>query len=201
MAAPRFSRGDLIGFAVAIGATALAGVLHATEAGAVARFAAAAVALSLLARLVGEATDQIGSRLGPGATGVLQSALGNLPELFVCIFALRAGLVDVVRAALVGSILANSVLVLGLAILVGGLRHGTQRFGYAAPRMTATLMLLSVTALAVPTLAHQLHTPAQAHESALSAACAGVWSWCASVGTASAVTESSISVAVMRGAA
>ena len=79
---------------------------------------------------------------------------------------------DVVRAALVGSVLANSLLVLGLAITVGGLRHGTQRFASEPPRMIATLMLLSVAALTVPTLAHQLHTPAEPHEATLSAACA-----------------------------
>jgi hypothetical protein len=80
----------------------LAGVLTGVQANAVLIFVVSAGALALLAALVGEATDQIGARLGPGVTGVLQSALGNLPELFVGIFALRAGLVDVVQAALVG---------------------------------------------------------------------------------------------------
>lgn len=144
------------------------------HAGPVIGFVACAAALSLLATMVGHGTDQLGSRMGPGATGVLQSALGNLPELFVCIFALRAGLVHVVQAALVGSILANSLLVLGLALLVGGLKHGTQRFDSQAPRMVATLMMLAVAALAVPTLAVRLHTPAAAHPAALSAACAVV---------------------------
>ena len=68
-------------------------------------------------------------------TGVVQSALGNLPELFFGIFALRAGLVGVVQAALIGSILANVLLVLGLAFIVGGLRHGTQQLlGRERPR-------------------------------------------------------------------
>jgi Ca2+:H+ antiporter len=107
-------------------------------------------------------------RLGPGATGVLQSALGNLPELFICIFSLKAGLVDVVRAALVGSILANLLLVLGLAFLVGGLKHGPQQLGSERARTITTLMLLSVTAMAIPSLAHWLHTPADAHESTFS---------------------------------
>jgi len=150
----------------------LAAVLTLMDAGPVPRFVACAAALSLLAMMVGHGTEQLGSRMGPGATGVLQSALGNLPELFVCVFALRAGLVHVVQAALVGSILANSLLVLGLALLVGGLKHGTQRFPSEAPRMVATLMLLAVAALAVPTLAATLHTPAAAHEAALSVACA-----------------------------
>ena len=158
----------------AVVATVLAGVLTFAGAGAVLTFIVAAAALALLASLVGEATEQLGERMSPGATGVLQSALGNLPELFVCIFALRAGLVTVVQSALIGSILANSLLVLGLAFLVGGIRHGTQRFASAPPRTIATLTLLAVSALVVPTLANQLHTPAAGHQELLSAACAVV---------------------------
>jgi Ca2+:H+ antiporter len=137
-------------------------------------FLCAAAALSLLAMVVGEATDQLGSRMSPGATGILQSALGNLPELFVCIFALRSGLVDVVKGALVGSMLANSLLVLGLAMLLGGLKHGTQKFDSEPPKMMAKLMILAVTALIVPTLAFLMHSPAAEHEVELSAACAVV---------------------------
>jgi len=102
----------------------------------------------------------------------VQSALGNLPELFVGIFALRAGLVSVVQAALVGSILGNSLFVLGLAFFVGGLRHGTQRFASETPRRIANLALLSVAALIIPTLTARLHTPAAGHEEGLSIACA-----------------------------
>src|SRR5215216_6060365 len=150
----------------------LAGAADFGHWGSVTAFVVSAAAVCLLASVVGRSVEQLGDRFGPGATGVLQSALGNLPELFVCIFSLRAGLVDVVRAALVGSILANSLLVLGLAILVGGLRHGTQRFASEPPRMIATLMLLAVGALVFPTLAHELHTPAEVHETTLSLACA-----------------------------
>ncbi len=157
---------------VAAAASALAGALNAVHALPILLFAVAAVALACLASIVGDATEQVGARLGPGATGVLQSGLGNLPELFIAIFALRAGLVTVVQAALIGSILSNSLLVLGLAFLVGGLRHGTQRFASAPPRMIATLMFLATAALAVPTLAYTIHTPASAHEDALSIACA-----------------------------
>lgn len=168
------TRRDAVSLGLAGAATVLAAAITLMHAGPVAEFAACAAALALLAMSVGHATEQLGSRMGPGATGVLQSALGNLPELFVCIFALRAGLVGVVQAALVGSILANSLLVLGLALLVGGWKHGTQRFGGEAPRMVATLMMLAVAALAVPTLAAGLHTPAARHETALSMACAVV---------------------------
>ncbi len=165
-------RGQAIMLAFAAAASVLAGILSAVSANAVLIFVIAGVALALLAALVGEATDQVGARLGPGATGVLQSALGNLPELFVGIFALRAGLLEVVQAALVGSILGNSLFVLGLAFLVGGLRHGTQRFSSDTPRMIATLTMLSVAALVIPTLTLGLHTPAAGHEEGLSIACA-----------------------------
>src|SRR5713226_1884952 len=160
----------LIGGTFAI--SVLVGLLTAFHANTVLVFIVAGVALALLAALVGQATDQLGAHLGPGATGVLQSALGNLPELFVGIFALRAGLIEVVQSALVGSILGNSLFVLGLAFLVGGLRHGTQKFSSQAPRMIANLTLLAVAALIIPTLTSGLHTPAAGHEDGLSIACA-----------------------------
>jgi Ca2+:H+ antiporter len=99
---------------------------------------------------------------------VLQSALGNLPELFICLFSLKHGLVDVVRAALVGSILANLLLVLGLAFVAGGLRHGTQQLGSARARVSTVLMLLSVTAMSIPSVAFWIHSPASKHEDGLS---------------------------------
>jgi Ca2+:H+ antiporter len=160
----------MIGGAAAL--TVLSGVLTLFQVNAILIFVATAVALSLLAALVGLATDQLGSRMGSGATGVLQSALGNLPELFVGIFALRAGLIGVVQAALVGSILGNSLFVLGLAFLVGGLRHGTQRFASDPPRIIVTLTILSVSALIIPTLVHEVHTPAAGHEEGLGIAIA-----------------------------
>jgi Ca2+:H+ antiporter len=132
------------------------------------QFVSAGVALALLAMLIGHSTEHLGHYLSPGATGVLQSAVANLPELFVCIFALRAGLVDVVRAALVGSILANLLLVFGAAIVVGGLKHGRQRFHSESARLTSTMLLLAVAAMIVPTLVHYLHTPADEHAATLS---------------------------------
>lgn len=153
-------------------ASLAAGLLTAIGANAVLTFVVAGVALALLAELVGLATEQLGSRLSAGATGVVQSALGNLPELFVGIFALRAGLVEVVQAALVGSILGNSLFVLGIAFFVGGIRNGTQRFSTDAPKVITTLTLLAVSALAVPTLVQGLHTPAAGHEQGLSIAAA-----------------------------
>src|SRR6266536_2841757 len=112
------TRSDLIILGGGALAVAFAGVTRYVAAGAVIPFAAAAVAVALLASLVGRSVEQLGDRFGAGATGVLQSALGNLPELFIGFFALRAGLTNVVQAAIIGSVLGNALLVLGLAFLV-----------------------------------------------------------------------------------
>jgi Ca2+:H+ antiporter len=146
---------------------AVAGLLYYTHANAVVSFLVTAAALAMLAMVVGDATEQLGKRMGPGATGILQSALGNLPELFVCIFALRAGLAHVVQAALIGSILGNSLLVFGLALFLGGLKNGRQVFNSGPPKMIITLMILAFAALAIPTLTHRLHTQADRHLNSL----------------------------------
>jgi Ca2+:H+ antiporter len=153
---------------------ALAAACKYAELGEVVTFAACAVALAALARLVGNATRELGARLGSGGASVVQSGLGNLPELFIAVFALREGLVGVVQAALVGSILANSILVLGLAFVVGGIANGPQRFDSSRARMVSTLTLLAAATMAMPSLAHAFHTPAAAHGHALSLVCAGV---------------------------
>lgn len=165
-------RNDIVVIGVTGVLVLFSAVLQLTHANDVLRFAAAAAALSMLAMNVAAGTEQVGAHLSSGATGVLQAALGNLPEVLVCAYSLRAGLVNVVQAALIGSILANSLLVLGVAILVGGIKHGRMRFDAEAPRMIASMMMLAVSALTIPTLAAELHTPASTHEHALSAACA-----------------------------
>jgi Ca2+:H+ antiporter len=167
----RRERAEILVAAVLVG---LAGALDLSGSNAVLRFVAAAVALAILARLVGTATEQLGGRLGAGGAGTVQSALGNLPELFVALFALQKGLVGVVKAALIGSVLANSLLVLGLAFFAGGLRHGVQKFDSPRARTIATLTLLAAAILSVPSFAHVLHAPAAAHEKTLSLICGGV---------------------------
>jgi Ca2+:H+ antiporter len=162
------SRSDRGIFGAAAVLVGFAAVTRYASLGSVTAFVAAGLAIATLAMLVGRSVDQLGDRLGSGATGVLQSALGNLPELFVCIFALRAGLTKVVEAAIVGSVLGNILLVLGAAFLVGGLRHGTQRFDGERARTIAAMMLLAVVAMLVPSLTALLHTPAAGHERTLS---------------------------------
>jgi Ca2+:H+ antiporter len=168
------TRRDVIELALAGVLVVVAAVAHFADATPVLAFVLAALAIAVLARLVGGATDQLGSRLGSSVAGVIQSALGNLPELFIALFALREGLTEVVQAALVGSVIANSVLVLGIAFVAGGVRHGTQRFDSPRARMIATLGVLAAAILAVPSLANEFHAPAAGHAKALSLICAGV---------------------------
>ena len=153
---------------VAIATTIVAFALNGLGASQTIVFIVSGIALAGLAVLIGQGTDELGQRFGPATTGILQSALGNLPELFISIFALRAGLVVVVQTALIGSILANLLLVLGLAFLIGGLRHGTQTFHAPSVRTMATLVLLAVAALAIPTLATAPGEPDAGHEIDLS---------------------------------
>jgi Ca2+:H+ antiporter len=168
------NRRDVIQLGVAAALVAAAGAAHYADATPVLAFAVAAVAIAALARLVGAATDQLGSRVGSSVAGVIQSGLGNLPELFIALFALHRGLTEVVQFALVGSVIANSVFVLGIAFIAGGIRNGTQRFDSPRARMIATLTALAAVILAVPSLAHEFHSPAAAHEKSLSLICAGV---------------------------
>src|SRR3954466_6921568 len=168
------NRRDLIEIGLAVLLVVAAAVAHYAGATAVLAFVVAALAIAMLARLVGGATEQLGSRLGSSVAGVVQSALGNLPELFIALFALHSGLINVVQAALVGSVIANSVLVLGLAFLVGGAINGTQRFDSPRARTIATLTMLAASILAIPTLAHAFHAPAAQHARTLSLICAGV---------------------------
>jgi Ca2+:H+ antiporter len=162
------SRNDRVIVAVSAVFTVVAGVMHYANVNQVATFVVAGLALAALAALVGRSVEQVADRLGSGATGVVQSALGNLPELFVCIFALREGLVKVVEAAIIGSILGNALLVLGLAFMVGGLKNGRQSFDGGRARTLVALMILAVAAMLVPSLASYVHTPAARHEHALS---------------------------------
>src|SRR3954468_20024284 len=167
-----FSRSDRRLVIITVVAAAAAGTAYYAKLGGnVAPFVIAALALALLASLVGRSVEALGDRLGAGATGVVQSALGNLPELFVVLFALKAKLYGVATATIVGSILANVLLVLGLAFLFGGIKHGRQKFGGEAARTISMLLALSVAAMLVPSLTSALGshaTKAALHERNLS---------------------------------
>lgn len=149
------------------GLTVAAAIMHFSHGNAVLSFVAAGGALAALASLVGRSVEALGDKLGPSATGVLQTVLGNLPELFVILFSLKAGLYEVVKATIVGSILANLLMILGLAFLVGGLKNGRQKFSAQGSRHLATMLTLGVAAIAVPSVTASLHTPAAEHERAV----------------------------------
>jgi len=113
-------------------------------------FFTAALAIVPAAKLIVTATEQIAARTGDAVGGLLNATFGNLPELIIALIALRAGLLDMVRASIVGAILANLLLALGVALLVGGLRHHDQEFNPVAARLYSSMMLLAVISLAGP---------------------------------------------------
>ncbi len=122
------------------------GILHFTDAPAVATFVVTGAALGGVAWTIGIATESVGARFGPAVTGVLQSTLGNLPELFIVLFALSAGELVVAQFSILGSLFANALLVLGSAIAVGAIREPSSLMAFEKrlPNDTATLLLLAV---------------------------------------------------------
>ncbi len=132
----------------------VAAVLEYAHASGVYVFAAAALAIVPLAGLMGRATEHLASRLGEGIGGLLNATFGNAAELIIALVALRAGLHDVVKASITGSIVGNILLVFGLAALVGGARRRAQHFNATAARLGSTLLLLSAIALVIPAIFH-----------------------------------------------
>jgi Ca2+:H+ antiporter len=130
----------------------IAVILRLAGGGDVAIFAASALAIIPLAGLIGEATEEIAARTTPQIGGLLNATLGNAAELIITVFALREGLVALVRASIVGSILGNLLLVMGLAILAGGLKHGLQTFDRRRAAMNGTLLVLAFLGLAIPSI-------------------------------------------------
>ena len=113
-------------------------------------FVAAAIAILPLAAWLGRATEQLADRSGEGVGGLLNATFGNAAELIIALAALRAGLHDVVKATIVGSIVGNILLVLGAAMLAGGMRHRDQHFNESAGRTQATMLTLAAIALVIP---------------------------------------------------
>lgn len=113
-------------------------------------FISAAVAIIPLAGWLGRATEQLAERAGDGVGGLLNATFGNATELIIAIAALRAGLHDVVKASLAGSIIGNILLVLGAAMFCGGLRFKAQHFNSDGARAEATLLTLAAIALVLP---------------------------------------------------
>jgi Ca2+:H+ antiporter len=115
-------------------------------------FAVSALGVVPLASLIGQATEELAAHTGPRLGGFLNATLGNTAELVITIFAIRAGLLELVKASITGSILGNVLLILGLSILLGGLRNGTQRFDRSHAGINSTMLILAVVGLGIPSL-------------------------------------------------
>jgi len=152
--------------AVVLAVAVVGGVLHFADADPVVTFVVCGIALGGVAWTIGIATESVGARYGPAVTGALQSTLGNLPELFIVLFALSAGELVVAQFSILGSLFANALLVLGMAIAAGSTRQpdGTMSFGARLPNDTATLMLLAVFLISILGLSDQVGDSASHHQ-------------------------------------
>ena len=139
-------------------------VLHAS---ALPVFVVACLGVLPLASYMGEATEHLAQRTGPTIGGLLNATFGNAAELIISIVALQAGLVQLVKASITGSILGNLLLILGLAVVAGGLKRSELRFNRATAGMSAGMLALAVVALVLPALFHSLHPEQSARLSEL----------------------------------
>jgi Ca2+:H+ antiporter len=130
--------------------TPLALASHLLDFSYVVTFFIAAVAIIPLAKFLGEATEELASRLGPASGGLLNATFGNATEIIIAVIALNAGLIEVVKASLTGSIVGNLLLVLGMSMLVGGLKHKRQSFNRVGTMASASMLFLAVIALTIP---------------------------------------------------
>jgi Ca2+:H+ antiporter len=154
------SHSDRRGLAIAVAATITAGIFHQAKGNEAIAFVFTALAIAALTSLVGNSIEALGDRLGPEKTGLLQSFFGNIPLFFVLIFAVRDGLYEVAKAAVVGSVLANVLLITGIGFIVGGRKHGSQALNGYLHRQLMFLTVLSVFIISIPTAASSLHLPA-----------------------------------------
>ncbi len=115
-------------------------------------FVFAAAGMIPLAGLLGSATEALAGHMGPRLGGLLNATMGNAAELIITIFAIKEGLLEVVKASITGSILGNILLVLGTSFIVGGVKHGKQHFERTEAGHKATLLLLALIALGIPSL-------------------------------------------------
>ena len=113
-------------------------------------FAVSALAILGLAGLLGSATEELGAHLGHRVGGVLNATVGNVGEIIISVFALKAGLIDLVKASITGSILGNVLLVFGASVLTGGLKHGVQRFDPRSAGMNAVQLVMATIGILVP---------------------------------------------------
>jgi Ca2+:H+ antiporter len=122
-------------------------------------FFSAALAIVPIARLIVLSTEQLATRTGDAIGGLLNATFGNAPELIIALVALKAGFFDMVRASIIGAILANLTLATGVAFLLGGLRYHTQEYNAGAARLYSSMMLISAVSLGVPSAFNRFFSP------------------------------------------
>jgi Ca2+:H+ antiporter len=122
-------------------------------------FFAAALAIIPIAALIVRSTGQLAAYTGDAIGGLLNATFGNAPELIIALVALHAGQLEMVRASIIGAILANLLLALGIAFLLGGLKHHDQTYNRVAARTYATMMLLAALSLAIPSAFSRMLAP------------------------------------------
>jgi Ca2+:H+ antiporter len=122
-------------------------------------FVTAALAIIPFAGILGEATEALAAKTGPQVGGLLNASLGNAAELIITLVAIRAGSIELVRASIIGSILGNLLLVLGFSLLLGGIKHGVQRFDRSRVTVDATLTILAAIAISIPSFFSQAIEP------------------------------------------
>jgi Ca2+:H+ antiporter len=113
-------------------------------------FIISAIGLIPLASLIGQGTEELAHYTGPRLGGLLNATLGNAAELIITIFAIRAGLLELVKASITGSIIGNLLLVLGLSLVAGGIKNGIQKFDRRQASLNATLLVMAVVVLLIP---------------------------------------------------
>src|SRR3954449_964838 len=123
------------------------------------QFASAALAIVPIAATIVRATEQIATRTGDAIGGLLNATFGNAPELIIAFVALKAGYFDMVRASIIGSILANLMLATGIAFFLGGIRYHTQEYNSSAARLYSSMMLISAVSLGVPSAFNRFFAP------------------------------------------
>jgi Ca2+:H+ antiporter len=146
------SRRELLSFAAVFVVAAIAVIMHAVGVGGQLVFIVAGIALAGLAWTLGEATDQAGDAAGARVSALLNATFGNLPEVVIVVLSIRAGLGDIARASIIGSVIGNVLLILGLSLVIGGWKNGAQTFNERVAATNSSMLFLGVAALGLPTL-------------------------------------------------
>ena len=151
------TRGEKLGFLTVFAISAAALLLQALDVAGQFVFVVAGVAVAGLAWLLGEATEHAGETSGARVSALLNASFGNLPEVVILVLAINDGLLDIARASIIGSVIGNVLLILGLSLIIGGWRHGVQTFNTRLAAMNSSMLIFAAVGLGLPTLFITVH--------------------------------------------